>query len=83
MILKIIKMICWLYFTDITKDSTTIHPDLYCEKCRTVITKSKKAATEGKVYMHSVKAFDGTVMILVDALSVLYQWVETHETTKE
>ena len=47
-----------VFHIDITSDSTSIHPDRYCEKCRTVLTKSKKAATEGKVYMHSVKPFE-------------------------
>ena len=47
-----------VFHIDITRDSTTIHPDRYCQKCRTVITKSKKVATEGKVYMHRVKAFE-------------------------
>ena len=40
-----------VFQVDITNDSTTIHPDQFCEKCRTVLTKSKKAAKEGKVYM--------------------------------
>ena len=47
-----------VFHIDITSDSATIHPDRYCEKCRAVLTKSKKAATEGKVYMHSVKPFE-------------------------
>lgn len=47
-----------VFHTDIANDSTTIHPDQFCEKCKTVLTKSKKAATEGKVYMHSIKTHE-------------------------
>ena len=42
----------------IDSDSSTIHPDHFCEKCKTVLMKSKKAATDGRVYMHGVKVFE-------------------------
>ena len=43
---------------DITHDSTTIHPGQLCEKCKTVLTKSKKATAEGKTYIHSVRTHE-------------------------
>ena len=46
------------FHIDITGDSTTIHPGQFCEKCKIVLTKSKKAVAEGKVYMHSTKTFE-------------------------
>ena len=44
-----------IFHLDNTGDSTTTRPGQFCETCRTVLTKSKKAAMEGKVYMHNIK----------------------------
>ena len=46
-----------VFHLDITSDTPSIHPSQFCEKCKVVVSKSKKATTEGGMFPHSVKTY--------------------------
>ena len=55
-----------VFSIDITNDSENIHPKRFCKRCYAVQSRYSLAATDGRVYLHSVVPVEWCVHTAVD-----------------
>ena len=44
-----------VFSIDISTDRANVHPQKFCKRCYAVVSRSRKAEAEGRVYLHAVE----------------------------